>query len=469
MSGAKALFATIAALCAILPLQGFAADVPASAPAGQGDSSKDKNADCSGAYGSKFFQLGDTGFCGKAGYDVMGFVAKDFAAWDIAMVGQRLPSMTYAAGVPVLFYYNRNFGAQTFYPYPGVDAQVNFMAARQTEAGPLVAFVNLRLAGQFQSTLDGGLSYVPNNAVNGSVLEGLVDQAWVRLGGLEAGIQPSMFGFARWGYSITPGYSSLVDTPAISYTYRVDNIGSTGNAASASVAVEDPSRRDMADGVLARYAAARSPDFVAQARFGTPSLLLHVGGALHEIRDEAAADCCSSPVNSMWGEAATVGGEYRIKWSDLFGGAAGDMYGRLMIQAAAARGTIGYLGIPFFATDYVADADGAIHPTVGYSGIASYEHLWTPTLKSTLTYSIFDTSETSGVEDLAPGVPMWFDVRVRGSQLQAGVEDMLQPDLMVGAEAGYTWTTASGSYAGASAASLQVGYPTVAVYLRKVF
>ena len=107
---------------------------------------------------------------------------------------------------------------------------------------------------------------------------------------------------------------------------------------------------------------------------------------------------------------------------------------------------------------------------MGYSGIASYEHLWTPTLKSTLTYSIFDTSETSGVEDrLAPGVAMWFDVRVRGSQLQAGVEDMLQPDLMVGAEAGYTWTTADGVYAAIPAAPLPVSFPGVAAYVRTVF
>ena len=91
------------------------------------------------------------------------------------------------------------------------------------------------------------------------MLEGLVDQAWVRLGGLEVGVQPSVFGFDRWGYSITPGYSSELNTPAISYTYRVDDIGSAGNSASASVAVEDPSRRDMADGVLAQYAATRLP------------------------------------------------------------------------------------------------------------------------------------------------------------------------------------------------------------------
>lgn len=469
MTGAKALFGAIIALCALWPLQGFAADLPA---AGKSDSSadKDKNADCAATYGSsKFFKLGDTGFCGKAGYDVMGFAAKDFAISDVAMVGQRLPSLTYAAGVPVLYYYPKNFSPQTFYPYPGVDAQVNFMAATQTEAGALVGFVNLRLAGQLQSTSFGGLAYVSNNAVNGSMAEGLVDQAWIRLGGLEAGIQPSMFGFARWGYSVVPGYSSLVNTPAVSYTYRVDNIGSPGNSASASVAIEDPSRREMADGVLAQYAETRAPDFVAQARYGTPSFLLHIGGALHEIRDEAASNCCASPTESMWGAAGTVGGEYRVKWSDVFGGSAGDMYGRFMIQGAVARGATGYLGIPFFATDYVADADGAIHPTLGYSGIASYEHLWTPTLKSSVTYSIFHTSETSGVEDLAPGFPMSFDVRVRGSQLQAGIEDMVQPDLMVGLEAGYTWTTAVGSYAGASAASVQVGFPGVAVYVRRVF
>ncbi|MGD0641411.1 MAG: porin [Roseiarcus sp.] len=453
-------------------MRGSAADLPAPAPAPANASAaadKNKNGDCA-AYGSKFFALGESGFCSKAGYDVMGFAAKDFAAWDIAMVGQRLPSANYpAGGVPVLYYYDKNFSSQTYYPYPGVDAQANFMAVRQTDAGALVGYVNLRLAGQLEFDRSGAVTPISNNAVNGSALVGLVDQAWVRLGGLEAGIQPSMFGFARWGYSVTPGYSSLVNTPAISYTYRVDDLGSPGNAASVSVAVEDPSRREMADGVLSRYEATRWPDLVAQARYGTPSFLLHVSGALHEIRDAAAADCCASPVETMWGGAATVGGEYRVKWSDLFGGGAGDMYGRFMIQGAVARGAIGYLGMPFFATDYVADADGALHPTVGYSAIASYEHLWTPTLKSSVTYSIFHTSQTSGVEDLSPGVPMWFDVKMRGSQLQAGIEDMVQPDLTVGLEAGYTWTTANGAYAGAPAAPLSVSFPMVAVYVRKVF
>ena len=471
MGRGTAIYAATAALAALAAPQARAAELPGAAPA---DTETKSVTDCA-VYGAKFFPLSETAFCAKFGLDVMGFAAKDFAAWDIGMVGQRLPSAWYAAGVPVLYYYNKDFRDETRYPYPGLDAQANFMAVTQTDLGALVAFLNLRLAGQFQF-YDNDFHYIANNAVDGSILQGLVDQAWVRLGGLEAGVQPSAFGFARWGYTVTPGYSSLVNTPAVSYTYRVDDAGAKGQSVSITVAIEDPDRRDMADGVLADYGATRWPDFVAQARFGTPSFLFHVAGAAHEIRDQAAADCCGSPENSMWGEAGTVGAEFRVKWSDVFGDAAAGMYGRLMIQGAVARGAIGYLGVPFFATDYVADADGTLHLTHGYSAIASYEHLWTPTLKSTLTYSLFETSQASGMALLAPGippfvppVPMWFDVKVRGGELQGGIEDMVQPDLMVGLDASYTWTRAQGDYAGAAAAPVDVRFPAVAAYVRRVF
>ena len=468
MRGAKALFGTIGAICALAPATGLSAEMSKAETAPAASKDPSKAPECAG-YGTGFFKLGDTGFCGRAGYDAMGFVAKDFATRDINLVGQRLPSSAYAAGVPILYYYAKNFASQTKDPYPGVDAQVNFVAMRQTDYGALIGYVNLRAAGQLQSNDGGGLSYNSNNAVNGSIAEGLVDQAWVRLGGFEAGIQPSMFGFARWGYSISPGYSSLVNTPAVSYTYRVDNVAGSSNSVSASFALEDGSRRDMYDGVLASYGRTYRPDVVAQARFGTPNLLLHIGGALHEIHDVAAWDCCFSPDHTLWGVAATAGGEYRVKWSDVFGPAAGDAYGRLMLQVAATHGAIGYLGIPFFATDYVVNGDGDVKETAGYSAVASYEHLWTPTLKSSITYSIFGTSEASNAELLGPNEPMWFDVKVRGALLQGGIEDMVQPGLTIGVEAGYTWTTATGDYAGAPSAPLSVGFPNVAAYVRKFF
>ena len=268
MRGAIALLGAIGAICALSPVAGLAAEAPAAqAPAAPADPAKPS--DCAG-YGAGFFKLGDTGFCARAGYDVMGFAAKDFAAHDIGLVAQRLPSSAYLAGVPILYYYDKNFSKQTEAVQVGADAQVNFVAMRQTDFGPLIAYVNLRAAGEFENNEVGDFGYVSNNAINGSIAQGLVDQAWVRIEELEVGIQPSMFGFARWGYSISPGYSSLVNTPAVSYTYRVDNIGGSNNSASASFALEDGSRRDMADGVLAAYGRTYRPDFVAQARFGTP-------------------------------------------------------------------------------------------------------------------------------------------------------------------------------------------------------
>ena len=108
------------------------------APAASTDPSKAP--ECAG-YGTGFFKLGDSGFCGRAGYDIMGFVAKDFATRDIGLVGQRLPSSSYLAGVPILYYYNKSFSKQTAAAYPGVDAQVNFVAMRQTDYGALIGYV----------------------------------------------------------------------------------------------------------------------------------------------------------------------------------------------------------------------------------------------------------------------------------------------------------------------------------------
>src|ERR1035441_9921449 len=108
MRGAKALFGAIGAICAMAPAAGFVADMPAAGVAPAAPLDQSKPSDCAG-YGTGFFKLGDTGFCGRAGYDVMGFAAKDFATKDIGLVGQRLPSSVYAAGVPILYYYDKNF------------------------------------------------------------------------------------------------------------------------------------------------------------------------------------------------------------------------------------------------------------------------------------------------------------------------------------------------------------------------
>ena len=470
MRGAKALFGAIGAICAIAPAAGFAADTPAAAAARAG---RDAEAEQGvrmrrlrhGILQARRLRASAAGPA-TTSWDSPPRISPSH---DIGLVGQRLPSSVYAAGVPILYYYDKNFSKQTDDPYPGVDAQVNFVAMRQTDYGALIGYVNLRAAGQLQDNENGDLRYVANNAVNGSILQGLVDQAWVRLGGLEVGIQPSMFGFARWGYSISPGYSSLVNTPAVSYTYRVDNVAGSNNSVSASIALEDRSRRDMDDGVLADYGRTYGP--TSSRRRGSDRRTCCCTSAARCMRSTTRppgtaairpTTRCGAPRRRQAANIASSGATCSARRRATHTAAS-------CSRARLARGAIGYLGIPFFATDYVVGGDGDLHETTGYSAVASYEHLWTPTVKSSVTYSIFGTSEASNMELLGPNEPMWFDVKVRGALLEGGIEDMVQPGLTIGAEAGYTWTTATGNYAGASSAPLSVSFPNVAAYVRKFF
>ena len=43
------------------------------------------------------------------------------------------------------------------------------------------------------------------------------------------------------------------------------------------------------------------------------------------------------------------------------------------------------------------------------------------------------------------------------------------PNLIVGIEGGYTWTEAHGHYADVEGGTVDVGFPTVGVYLTKLF
>ena len=94
------------------------------------------------------------------------------------------------------------------------------------------------------------------------------------------------------------------------------------------------------------------------------------------------------------------------------------MYGRVMLSAAYADGALSYLQVPFFNVDYIADQDGTIRRSKGFSAVVAYEHLWTPTLKSTLSYSYYRTGVTTGLANINAVVP--FDCSDRADSGRAG-------------------------------------------------
>jgi hypothetical protein len=143
-----------------------------------------------------------------------------------------------------------------------------------------------------------------------------------------------------------------------------------------------------------------------------------------------------------------------------------------MLSGAFANGAVAYLGAPNFAVDSVADENGVLHRTPGRSMVASYEHLWTPRLKSSLTFSLYGMSMASGQANVGSALattPFDFQFRVRGSAIQLGSEYLVSPDVALGGEVAVFHDRAQGFYAGLSGGAVNPAYATTRLYLRTFF
>lgn len=435
---------------------------------------------------TQFFEIPLIGFCGAVHGSLTGFIGKDFATQDLAFTTQRLPTERLGwggnslyASAPMLYYWvNPLVRNTTSGAYTGTYSMVNFLGFRNTDLGTISVFVNAGLFARTEKNYNGEYRLTLNQ-INGHYWRGATDQAWVQLGGLRVGLQPSLFSFSRTGYTFMPGYSSYLSTPAISYTHRIDRLNLLpsllpGLGASVSLSAEDPTLRRYPDGVLSRYPSSWGiPDFVGQLRIGTPSFVLHASAASHEIRDVSANAYNSfAPKNSTMGWAAELAGEYRWKWSQFLGELGGNMYGKVMVSATASQGALAYLGIPYMSIDYVASSYGAISRTSGQSFMGSYEHLWTPYFKTSITGAAFQTYMGSSPEMLSAFglfMPMGFNTQVNGQRVIGNAEYWAGDGWALGLEGGWTWSQAKGQYIGGAGRTASVDFPNVLTYLRKAF
>ena len=233
----------------------------------------------------------------------------------------------------------------------------------------------------------------------------------------------------------------------------------------------------MGDGILARPERSDVPDIVAMARIATPSTLFHFSGALHHVEDHVIKDFVGGRETSVWGWALSGGLQSRVAWQEIVGSPGEGVFGRFSFTAAYASGAPAYLGIPFFAPDYIAAGDGMTYNSKGWSAVTAYEHMLTPRMKLSLSASYFDVSMHSAGEPLIPhddpGPPLVpdldFEVDVRGTVLQAGIEFMPRQGMVIGLEGGYTTTAVKGRYVGFPGEKASVGFPHVGVYLRQSF
>lgn len=289
----------------------------------------------------------------------------------------------------------------------------------------------------------------------------------MNVGKFQLGIQPSRYDFLHSGYSLGGAYAPKLTTAALSYTARF------GKNASFSLALEDPDRRVRQDGLLNRSASGRRPDLVGQIRLRHGATVFHLGAALTQIRDEIAQRYAEVEPRTT-GKAAIVAFERRFQFKPEDGGKrlfglGGRLYGSLSL----AEGAIGYLGAPYFATDYIVDAEGNLDLSDGYSLVLSYENIWAPDLRSTFTLSHFATAMRHSAVLPSPEPLTGFDftqeLDATGYRASFGIEKRLKSSMRVGMEASWNWTRIKETANGYHSYPLSGDYPEVMIYAQRRF
>jgi hypothetical protein len=240
------------------------------------------------------------------------------------------------------------------------------------------------------------------------VNEPFLDDAWASVGAFTVGRRFSYFDYNP-GFGFKPGYTSYRTTNLVALSSPVSQ------GLSVTLAVEDGSARQREDGVWSSYKGWR-PDLVAAIHLNQGWGNAHASFAAHEITHDSSV-CVCTPEAETFGFAGLAGFEYRHSF--------GETHGRILITGAVAEGALDYLGVPRFAPDYIADADGQLRKTKGYSALASYEHVWRPNLRTVVSLSTYGTSTS------ADGL-RW---QAQGYLGQMTIEYMPAPGWIVGAEA----------------------------------
>lgn len=118
----------------------------------------------------------------------------------------------------------------------------------------------------------------------------------------------------------------------------------------------------------------RLPDLTARYAWKGGWGHLAVAGLLRELKHETAG--ANAVDNSAWTAALSLSGKLMLGKDDL----------RFMLLG----GNLGrYVGLNF-ANDAVLDSSGNLESIDGYAGFIAYRHLWTPQLRSTLSFAMED-------------------------------------------------------------------------------
>ncbi|MCX5577346.1 porin [Kaistia terrae] len=302
------------------------------------------------AFGAGFFYSPGTDTCIKVGgYVEFGtsFGGGDFGGLDSA---------------------NNNWG--NFY----TEVSIQLTASSVTEYGNLTGFIDMRAKTGNEAGQGEDLAQYINTSTNSAY----VDSAYLELGPLKAGYFTSLFDFGR-GYDDTGMFGSDSTTDHIQLTYAVNGFG-------LALSIEDQRDRGSFGYIDEDLGNNNVPDIVAAVTYSSGIFSAKVAGAY----TNSAVDFDTLEGKDGW----AIGGGLEIALDNV---SAGD---RFFVSAAygdnansftgisGGTSVVGALGLP---DNLLSIASGS-----SWSALASYKHVWTPQLWSSLSggYANFDGSDS---------------------------------------------------------------------------
>jgi hypothetical protein len=256
------------------------------------------------------------------------------------------------------------------------EVSIQATASSVTEYGNLTGFIDMRA----KTGNSSGSGETLADYINASTNSAYVDSAYLELGPLKAGYFTSLFDFGR-GYNDTGMFGSDSTVDHIQLTYAVNGFG-------LAISVEDARDRgqlangaiDLGGGFYDYIEQDNTPDIVGAITYASGIFSAKVGAAwTHQAVNYNAS---TDTFEGKDGWAVGAGVEFALD-----NVSAGD---RFFVSASYGDNANSYTGIAGgtsvagFVGPYLNNAV-AVAPGTSWSALASYKHVWSPQLWSSLS------------------------------------------------------------------------------------
>jgi hypothetical protein len=271
------------------------------------------------------------------------------------------------------------------------EVSMQATASSVTEYGNLTGFIDLRAA--TSNTPGNSSSATLDQYINNTTKSAYVDSAYLELGPLKAGYFTSLFDFGR-GYNDTGMFGSDSTVDHIQLTYAVNGFG-------LAISIEDQRDRGQLADINGDVFVGdvvntnNTPDVVGAVTYASGIFSAKLAAAYTNQGLEVVGPYDPNTFNTFDGQSGwAVGGGLEIALDNV---SAGD---RFFVSAAYGDNANSYTGIAGgtsvagFIGPVLNNAVAAA-PGTSWSALASYKHVWTPALWSSLSggYASYDGSD----------------------------------------------------------------------------